>query len=302
MKDTALDPAVERGSPQTWRATLALAGGVLGLTLSPLFFRWADAPALVTSFYRMLITALVLSPLVRLAGKQKTAVNWPLMLIPVVGGVASALDHSFWSSAIERTTVANATLLNNVSPLWVGLFAWLVLKEKLKPGFWVGLVAVLAGATMVLGSTVSARPAFAQGDLLALTSSVFYAGFFLLTQKGRTFLATVRYLWMMTVSAAAVLLLVVSFFKLPLAGFTSQTYVTFLAAALISQFGAYFLISYSLGSLPASVVTPTMVAQPVITALLAIPIAGEALLLPQAVGGLVTLVGIYLINSARRRA
>jgi drug/metabolite transporter (DMT)-like permease len=44
-----------------------------------------------------------------------------------------------------------------------------------------------------------------------------------------------------------------------------------------------------------------MIAQPVLTALLAIPLAGEALYPAQWLGGLVVLAGIYLVNRSASR-
>jgi drug/metabolite transporter (DMT)-like permease len=89
---------------------------------------------------------------------------------------------------------------------------------------------------------------------------------------------------------------------MPLFGYSPATYVTFLLAALISQLCGYFLITFSLGKLPASVVMPTMVAQPILTAIIAIPIVGEPLLLGQILGGLVALLGIYIINTSKKVA
>jgi drug/metabolite transporter (DMT)-like permease len=279
-----------------WKARLALVGGVLALTLSPLFFRWAEAPGIVTSFYRMFYTTLLLLPLALRKKAGSANWDWKYLIFPVIGGLASSLDHSFWGSSINLTTVANATLLNNASPLWVALFSWLILKEKLTRSFWLGLVLVLAGATLVLGSTFFSRPAFLIGDILALISSLFYGIFFLATAKGRTVLRTSVYLLVMSITAGIGLLIATRLFGYPLTGYSLHTNLTFLAAAIISQFGAYYLISYSLGRLSASVVTPSMVAQPVLTALLAIPLMGEPLLVSQSLGGILTLGGIYLIN------
>jgi drug/metabolite transporter (DMT)-like permease len=61
----------------------------------------------------------------------------------------------------------------------------------------------------------------------------------------------------------------------------------------------YLALGYALGHLPASVVSPTMLGQPVLTALLAIPILGESLHPVQWIGGLVVLGGIYLVNRSR---
>jgi len=282
--------------PLIWKARLALAGGVIALTLSPLFFRWAEAPPIVTSFYRMAITTIILSLLLFMTKDQHSPWKWKFLIFPILGGTASALDHSLWGTALNQTSVANATLLNNVSPLWVALIAWFFLKEKLGKSFWFGLVAVMLGATMVLGSTFMAKPEFLLGDILALVSSIFYAMFFLATSKGREVLPTIQYLFVMTLTAAVWLFLATKVLNYPLVGYPPKTNLTFFLAAIISQFGAYFLISYSLGRLSASVVTPTMVAQPVLTALLAIPITGETLIPIQGLGGLTTLFGVYLIN------
>ena len=72
--------------------------------------------------------------------------------------------------------------------------------------------------------------------------------------------------------------------------------MTFLGAALISQIIGYFSVGYALGHLPASVVSPTMIAQPMLTALLAIPLAGELLTVEVVLGGIFVLTGIYLVN------
>ena len=284
------------------KAYLALAGGILALTVSPLFVRWADAPGMVTSFYRMLITSAILTPLALRHFRANGRPDWRLFIFPAAAGFFSSLDHALWGTAIQKTTVANATLLNNISPLWVGLFALVILKERLGLKFWIGLAAVLAGASAVLGGTISIRPEYALGDVLAIISSAFYAGFFLFTQKGRQRLDVLACLWATMVSAMVGLLLWTQLMGYPLVGYSTATYLTFLTAALISQLAGYFCITYALGHLPASIVTPTMVAQPVLTALAAIPIAGEALLGSQVLGGCITLVGIYLLNTAEKKA
>ena len=75
----------------------------------------------------------------------------------------------------------------------------------------------------------------------------------------------------------------------------------FLGAALFSQVGGYLAISYALGSLPASVVSPTMLGQPVMTAVLAMLLLGEALYPAQVVGGAVVLLGIYWVHRGRNQ-
>lgn len=275
---------------------LALIAGVLALSFSSLFIRLAEASPLVTTFYRMSIASLVFMPFGIRSLKQHTAINHRSLLFPLAAGVFSAFDHAIWGFAIMLTRVANATLLNNLAPLWVALIAWFFWKEKPRSRFWVGLLFTLAGATVVLGYNLLLHPSLSTGDLLAVLSSLFYAGYFLITQRGRTRLPTITYVWLATTTTALVLLVANLVTHEPLTGYGFNTYLYFIAAGLISQVGGYYSIVYALGHLSASVVSPTMIAQPVLTALIAIPILGEALMTGQWIGGLAVLLGIYLVN------
>jgi drug/metabolite transporter (DMT)-like permease len=65
---------------------------------------------------------------------------------------------------------------------------------------------------------------------------------------------------------------------------------------LISQVIGYLAINYALGHLPASLVAPTMLGQPVMTALLALPLLGERLTQGQVLGGVAVLAGVYIVH------
>jgi drug/metabolite transporter (DMT)-like permease len=278
-----------------WLAYLALCAGILSLSMSSIFIRWANAPGPVTSFYRMGVAAIILTPFA-LRKTSFSAIRRQAWIFPVLGGVFTALDHGVWSTALSWTRVANATLMNNTAPIWVALFAWLVLREKLKPSFWVGLVLAMTGATIVLGSDLLQHPTLSRGDGLALLSGIFYAGYFLITQRGREKFATLTYIWMICIVSALVLLGICLGSGFALVGYSTQTVMVFIATGLISQVIGYFSVGYALGHLPASLVAPTMIIQPVLTALLAIPMVGESLQPSQWIGGLIVLAGIYLVN------
>jgi len=66
-----------------------------------------------------------------------------------------------------------------------------------------------------------------------------------------------------------------------------------------AQIGGYLAIGYALGHLPASVVSPTMIGQPVLTAFLAIFLLGEHLSSAQIIGGLIVLLGIFWVHRSR---
>lgn len=279
---------------------LALIMGILCLSFSAMFGKWANAPGPVIGFYRIGMASLILLP-VFLYRRGKLGVKFPkaILLFPILGGIFTALDHGTWNSSLRYTSAANATLLGNTAPLWVALFAWLIFRQKLRGSFWVGLALALGGAMIVLGSDFIRHPSIGVGDLLAITAGVFYAGYFLVTERGRQKMDTLSYIWLVDLVAAFTLLLISMGMGMPLSGYPPQTWLAFLGAALVSQVGGYLSIGYALGHLPASSVSPTLIGQPVVTALLAIPLLGEALMTEQWIGGMVVLVGIYLVHRSR---
>jgi drug/metabolite transporter (DMT)-like permease len=279
-------------------AYIALGVGVLSLSLSALFVRWSTAHGIVTSFYRMSLASLVMLPFLTRELKA-TKISRGLLLMPVLGGIFAALDHATWGTAIGLTRVANATLFNNTAPLWVGIFSWLVFRRKQKGAFWVGLALTMIGAVIVLRGSSLDNPEIGIGDMIALVSSLFYAAYYLVIENGRANLSTLAFTGIANVVSAFTLLAISLGFGLQMSGFPTETYLAFLGAALISQIGGHFSITYALGHLPAAVVSPTMVAQPVLTALLAIPLAGEPLQPLQWIGGAVVVAGIYSVNLSK---
>lgn len=281
---------------RTTRATIALFVGLGAISLSAMFIRWAGVPGTITTFYRMAFACVILLPFFGPQLKSSRIEKPIWLLFPMLGGLFTALDQGIWSISLGYTRVANASLINNIAPLWVALFTWLLLRQKLGRLFWIGLALTLTGMTLVVGMDFLKHPSVGFGDLLALISSFAYAGYFITGQAGRQRLPTLTYLWIMTATSAVLLLIYNLAMGLPLTGHSTATYLYFLGAALLSQTIGHFSLSYALGSLPASIVSPTATAQPLLTALLAIPLLGESITAAQAVGGIVVLTGVYLVN------
>lgn len=281
-------------------AYLALALGVLALSFSAMFVRWADAPGPVTAFYRLFFSIFLLLPLFLPRAKSNGGIRSRSILFPLLAGVFTAFDLTLWTSSLSFTTAANATLLGNTAPLWVALGTWLILKRQLSREFWRGLAITLVGAFLIMGTDFIFHPRFGIGDLMATFTGVFYGGYYLFTERSRAHFDTVSHTWFVGIGASLTLWIVNFLLHNPLTGFDRQTWLVFLATALVSQLIGYLALSYALGVLPASIVAPTMVLQPVVTALLAIPLLDEIPTLYQGVGGAIALVGIYLVNRSHQ--
>ncbi|MBW8010378.1 MAG: DMT family transporter [Chloroflexi bacterium] len=281
-------------------ANLALVIAAVTLGFSAIFVRWANAPGAVSSFYRMAIAVVILGwPFYRgLKANRppdKTGVRFA-----VLGGLFFAADLASWATGVVLGGATNPTLLANTAPIWVGLGAMLIFREKLSLAFWGGLILASGGAAFILGLDTMQAANLGLASLYGLIAAFFYGAYFLFTQRGRETLDALTYFWIAAVTSTLALLILSFVLRQPLTGYSSFTYLNFLAMGLTTQVIGYLAINYALGYLPASLVAPTLLAQPVITALLAGPLLGEPITLAQAGGGVAVLAGVIIVHLSRQ--
>ncbi|MCR4428501.1 MAG: DMT family transporter [Caldiserica bacterium] len=279
---------------------LSLAVGVLALSMAAFFVRWANAPGIITSFYRMAIaTVLMALPFSKgIRGKNSNLKKGAIFA--VLGGVAFAFDLGLWTTGVMMGEVVNPTLLANTAPLWVGLGTVLIFKRRLKFQFWLGVLLALGGAAFLLGVDISRSSSIGLGSLLGLLAGLFYAAYWLLTQKGREYLDSLTYFWIAAISSTAVLTVGVVLSGEPLLGYPFQSYLAFFGFGLITQVVGWMSLNYALGHVPASLASPTLLGQPLLTGILAWPLLGEALSLKQVLAGISVLIGIYIVHRSHQ--
>ncbi len=293
-----LCPMPESNAPLS--SYLALGVGILSLGFSALFIRWADAPGLVSSFYRMAIGAAVMTwPFYRQA-KTTPALPRQGVWLAVLGGLFFAADMAFWSTGVMLGGVTNPTLLANTAPLWVGLGALVFFREKPNPRFWIGLLIAMMGTAVILGLDSLRAASFGMGSLFGLLAAFFYGGFFLFAQKSRQSLSQLAFFWISTASSALGLLALSLVFHLPLTGYTPRVYLLFIVMGIFVQALGWMAVNYAQGHLPASLVAPTMLGQPAVTAALAWLLLDETLSGWQAMGGATVLAGVLLVHRSRQ--
>ena len=277
------------------KAYLALVLGVLCIGTSAIFVKIASVSGPVAAFYRISFAGLVLLPL-RLSQKKQTFPSWRELRLIGLSGIVFAGDLALWNTSILHTSAAAATLLANNSPLWVGLGATLIFREKLNLKYWMGLAIALIGMATIVGGNAIQELHFNVGDLLAIGASFLYATYMLITQKARENVDTLTLNLLTMVACIVILLPVIVLFRQPLAGFSPRTWLALVGLGLVPQFIGWLAINYAMGHLPAARISVTLLGQSVITAILGIVFLNELLSFADLVGGLLVLSGIYLVN------
>jgi drug/metabolite transporter (DMT)-like permease len=275
----------------------ALAALLLGATfiaLSPIFVRASEAGPTATAFWRVAIAVPVLWLFYWKSRKttRRYAGKWPLL---VAAGFAFAGDLAFWHASIQRTSVANSTLLANLASIFVTLAAWTFLRQRPRALFLAGLAAALAGVALLVQSSLRFSSTGLLGDAFGVVTAMFYAGYILAVKGLRDRGETTLHLMAVTSTITAIFLLPAALASgdamLPASAFG---WAMLVGLALISHAAGQGLIAYALAHLPAAFSSVSLLFQPVMAALFAWALLAEALVPLQLAGGLIVLAGIYL--------
>jgi drug/metabolite transporter (DMT)-like permease len=231
------------------------------------------------------------------APRQPSRADYGLL---AAAGLFYAADLTVWHWSLQFTSVANATLLTNFSPIFVTLGAWLLWKQRSTPTFFWGLALAIAGAVMLIGKSMSMSSQNLWGDVLGLISAIFYGSYFLTVKQLRARFSAATIMTWGGLAGSMTILLVTVLSGEQLLAFSLQGWAVLIGLALISHVGGQGLIAYALAHLPAPFSSVTLLLQPVVAAVCAWLILNEALGPWQALGGAIVLVGIWLARRGSR--
>ena len=275
-------------------ARLCLFVGTVCIGFSAIFVRLAAVPGVVSAFYRVLIASVTLIPL--WLTRNRKLPDRRTLLLSTLAGVFFGLDLALWNLSLFLTSAASATVLAYLAPVWVGLSTLILMKDRFRRLYWPGTIVALSGMLVVLGFERIRTMQFGLGNTLAIIASFFYAGYLLIAQIGREKSGTLSFTMFSALSSTATLYVICLLRHEKLTGFSYESWAALLALGLITHVVGWLSINYALGHIKASIASVTLLGQPVITALAAIPILGETLGINQIAGGVLILAGIYLVN------
>lgn len=292
----AIAPIVETSFAQKrFPAYLALLVAIFCVGWAPLFVRWTDIPGSASAFYRMLIPAAILLPTFFFRNNT-TPVSRRSHWIIAIGGIFFALDLALYNSSILKTSAANASLLGNNSPVFVGLLTWLLLRRRPQSSFWIGLLLAISGTLLIVRVDMLRHAKLGLGDAMSIGAAACFALYLIATEEVRGTIGTLQFLRLAMISTT-VALFVINFllgnsFRVP----NARTWGALLGLGLISQLAGYMALTYALGHLPATITSISLLLQGPLTALLAAILLHESISVAQIAGGLLVLVGVGLAH------
>jgi drug/metabolite transporter (DMT)-like permease len=303
---------------------LALVVAVAAVSTSAVLVRWASAPAAVTAFYRVLFTTLLLAPLAATrygAAFRRLALRD--VVVAAVTGVALAVHFAAWFESLRWTSIAASVTLVQAQPAFVAVGAWLLLDERVDRRTALGVAVALGGMVLLSvagsagGLVGGARPLY--GNALAVLGAVAAAAYVLVGRSLRQRVPLLPYVTVVYAACAATLLVAVVAGALGgVAGGTAgargdglaavaaalfdhppRDWLLFLGMALGPGLLGHTVINWALAHVESSVVSVSLLGEPVGATVLGVVLLGEGVGLATLVGGGVVLAGVAVTARGR---
>jgi len=261
-------------------------------------------PPLTIATGRIAFAALILTPIAwRRAGQEIRQISHRDWLWSLTAGLCLAIHFATWISSLAYTSVASSTALVTTNPVFVALASWLLLRERLPAGTWLGVLLTVVGSALIGLSDSSggsgSNPLL--GDALALLGAVSVSGYFLIGRRLRTRLTILPYIWLVYSTAAVLLLIGLPFAGESLWGLPPLTYLLLLGLAIGPQLLGHTAFNWAIKYLSATIVTIAILGEPIGSAILAFVIFQQPVQPLQLVGGAVLLTGIAVATLAEQR-
>jgi len=188
---------------------LLIAGGVLLGTIG-VFVEEAAQHPLVTVWFRCAFGALALLAWCLATGRgRELLLGGRARWVACATGVLMVMNWALFFAAIPRTSIAVATVIFHIQPIWVIVFGALFLRVAVSPLQWLATLAALSGLVLTTGllngaaATASTGGGYLAGVLMCLGGSLCYAAVTLLANTQKAISPFAMALWQCLVGAVA---------------------------------------------------------------------------------------------------
>lgn len=273
---------------QTEKAQSALLPAIIAVSSSAIFVRWAAAVPLAAAFWRSALAALLFIPLFLIPRFRHEMLKLSPKRIGVIAAatIIIALHQICFITSLSYTSIAASTFLTSTQPVFTAFFGSLLLKERVGARSW----AMIAGAIIGMALITMDRPIEGAlfGNTLAVLAAILAALYSLAARKLRQSTPLIPFMMTVHVSGSLFLGILLLIFDIPFAGYGMQTWLGLFLLAFLPTAIGHTLLTFSVGFLPAFVVSSSILGEPVGATILGAAFFGE-------VPGIQTIIGALII-------
>lgn len=273
--------------------------GVMGISLSSIFVKYAAAPSAVTAAFRLLWTVVLMTPVVvskKNVRKELFGVNKRIVVLSCVSGFFLALHFVIWFESLKHTSVASSTTIVCTEVIWVSLGFCLFMKGKLSKKAMMTILVTLVGSVLIAYADSSASGMHLYGDILALMAAIAVAIYVLLGREVRQSVSTTVYTYIVYLVCAIVLVGINVAQGHQMFDYGLSAIIVGFLLAVFSTLLGHSIFSWCLKYFSPSFVSASKLCEPVVAAILAVFLFEELPSLLQLLGGVLILGGVYFYS------
>lgn len=285
--------------------TAALVVAVFAISWAGPLVRFASAPALAVSAWRLLLSVAFIGIVLLIRRTPLPHLSRRDWMLAAVAGVFLALHFWSWIASLGLTTVSSSVVLVSMQPVFVAFLSGALLGERATRRQWAGIAVAVTGAAIIAWGDFGLGPRAMLGDSLALAGALFVSIYYVIGRRLRRQLDLWWYIFLIYGIAALVLVFAIGAMPdVALTGFPRRDWLIFAALAAGPMMLGHTAVNYALRYVRAYVANLALLTEPIGATLIAwlLPAIGEVPGPQVAVGGALILGGIAVTVLGRQAA
>ena len=269
--------------------------GVVGVSISAPLIRVSSAPSMVLVLYRVLIAALLLSPVIALKNRvELRRIRRIDLILCLVSGLFLGLHFSCYFEALRFTSIASAVALVDTEVFFVAFMLLLLFKERIPWPAWIGIIITFIGSVLIARADAGDGSNMLLGDLIALTGALCMAVYTIIGKTVRQRITTTTYTFLVYLSAGITVLVILLCSGKPLIGYEPVNWWTALGMAVFCTLLGHSVFSWGLKYESAAFIATAKLLEPVFASLLGLLLFREMPKAAVIIGGCIVVAGLIL--------
>ena len=274
---------------------------MISVSISPIIARLlVDVSAISISFWRMFIGGTILwiislTPMFK--QQQLTKLNRKKTQL---SGFLLGLHFYFFFSAVKMTTIANATFLGTIAPLFTILIEIFWLKRKISKNIIFCLFIIILASSMIVMNNFDFSNNYTLGNIYAIICSLLLGIGFVISEDVRQTQSTISFSRTLYMSAAVTLLILSyiineSVFSNIL--FNNKNIIGLSILGIVPTIFGHNSLYYAIKYVSPTTVASVPLGEPILASIIAFFVFKEPINILIIVSGFIILIGLfYLIN------
>jgi len=229
-----------------------------------------------------------------------------LAILALCGFFGFAANQALFYEGLNLTTPVDASIIHMTNPVFVMIFASILIHERVTLIKIAGIVLGAGGALILIlyGRMVNMGTNSFKGDILVMLNMLCYAMYLVLIKpmvsKYHTFtilkwVSFFGFLFILPFSVAGIS-------GIHLQDVTIREWLGVGYVVVLNTFLAYLLINFAMKTVEASMVSYYTYLQPVVASVMSVSLGTEVITMPKIIAALLIFGGVYLVSRAKKNS